>query len=322
MLEDMYRFIPGGAYYGEDLNGGFAGLGDCGPAPVLSTYQQGLSPCTLGQGSATATCLAQQNAAAQAFLNAQQNWQACQGDTVSSAGQLVTLPDGSQETLAAAAAGIYANPASTLSPNTLGNLQAAVLQYGSNIQAIQAGNPQATLADIYAAEVQINGAGWCGVQCNDSSVYPGYASGTPPASAPLPPAATVAQVAASVAAALPGATVSQLTNAVQSAMPSASPTQVAAAVQAAAPNAPTTPQMILPVSSPVGTTQGGNTAGTTPPASVSLPPAGNSQATAPSSTSWCFPGDTSPQIASGVPICQMTAFGALAALLLVFVVAR
>lgn len=59
--------------------------------------------------------------------------------------------------------------------------------------------------------------------------------------------------------------------------------------------------------------------------SMSLPPTGNANAQPPASTPgsmFCFPGDTSAAIAPSVPICQYTALGAVALVVLAFLVLK
>src|SRR5579872_3852802 len=57
------------------------GLGavDCGPPPLMSDFTAGHADCQLGQGALTEECLTLQDNTEQAFIAAQQKWNACKG---------------------------------------------------------------------------------------------------------------------------------------------------------------------------------------------------------------------------------------------------
>jgi len=91
---------------------GFSGFGDCGNPPLLSDFQAGAGSCTLGQGAATAACLAAQDNNEQQFILAQAAWNACKGDVeqggAPSPNQIIGVPgQGPTETLEQAATQIY-----------------------------------------------------------------------------------------------------------------------------------------------------------------------------------------------------------------------
>ena len=69
----MYRMKSGLQGYGHR---GLGAATDCSNPPLLSTFQAGAKPCQLGQGAATAACLAAQDNAEANFAVVQQAWNA------------------------------------------------------------------------------------------------------------------------------------------------------------------------------------------------------------------------------------------------------
>ena len=323
----------------------------CGDAPLYSTYTAGLPNCTptgdAGCFTVWANAAAQYQAAQSAWQNCMGEISSPAGQLVGDPAAGVTLANAAANVYANPMAIGYqqiqqAMP--SLNANQITALANAIETYNQptgsgvsnvNVAGVESMASWATPAMVLAA---INAV-----------IGPQGSAWVPVAQVPtqtLPSAPTLAQVAQQVAQALPGASSSQLTQAVQSAFPSAPASTVAAAVQAAAPNAPATVAPVPVYTSPMPTTSQTLAPSSLPPLPASacnasqtyippggrftigpmagqvtstgacqdppsLPSAGNPNATPPSSSIFCFPGDSSPQFAS-IPMCTYTFYGAVA----------